>query len=119
MYIIKQILKKNIMINNNVIENSINLDTYIENYINSELLYKNINGAIMLKLRKYKYLYPKLITNKLYINNKYIIKTYIEFDTLRFYKNQIIDGFDLSEIKNSAFRLNITCIIIFKNMKIM
>ena len=52
----------------------------------------------MLKLRKYKYLYPKLITNKLYINNKYIIKTYIEFDTLRFYKNQIIDGFDLSEI---------------------
>jgi hypothetical protein len=97
MYTIKQTLKKNIMINNNIIENAINLENYIENYINTELLYKNINGAIMLKLRKYKYLYPKLITNKLYINNKYIITTFIEFDTLKFYKNQIISGFDLSE----------------------
>ena len=31
------------MIKNNIIENSINLDNYIENYIQTELLNKNIN----------------------------------------------------------------------------
>jgi hypothetical protein len=103
MYIIRQTFKKNIMLNNNIIENCINLDNYIENYINTEFLNKNINGYITIKLKKYKYLYPKLITNKLYINNKYIIKTYMEFDTIKFYKNQIITGLKLSEETTNKF----------------
>ena len=97
MYIIKQTFKKNIMVNNNIIEHSINLEDYIENFINTELLFKNINGYITLKLKKYKYIYPKLITNKLYIHNKYIITSFIEFETLKFFKNQVLDNFKLSD----------------------
>jgi hypothetical protein len=97
MYIIKQVFKKNIMVHNNIIENSLNLDSYVENYIQTELLNKNINGYITIKMNKYKYIYPKLITNKLYIHNKYIVSAFIEFDTLKFYKNQIIKNISLSE----------------------
>ena len=97
MYVIKQVFKKNIMVHNNIIENSINLDSYIENYIQTEYLNKNINGCITIKMHKYKYLYPKLITNKLYTHNKYIVTTFIEFYTLKFYKNQIIKDVTLSK----------------------
>lgn len=97
MYIIKQSFKKNIMINNNIIENSINLEDYLENHIEKEFLYKNLNGYLTIKMKKYKYFYPKLITNRLYIHNKFVVSTFIEFETLKFYKNQILDDFILSE----------------------
>ena len=110
MYISKQIIKKNIMINNNVIENCINLDEYIDNYIQTELLNKNFNGYITIKMRKYKYIYPKLITNKLYTHNKYIVTTFIEFDTLKFYKNQVLK--DISLAKENKFE---DLIFLYKN----
>lgn len=111
MYVSKQVVKKNIMINNNIIENSLNLDNYIENFIQTQLLNTNINGFITIKLRKFKYLYPKLITNKLYIYNKYIITTFLEFDVLKFYKNQILKDMTLS--KENKFE---DLIFLYKNI---
>jgi hypothetical protein len=80
-----------ISIHNNIIDTSYNIETFIKNFIENNVLYTQINGLILIKLKSFSYSYPKSLPNIIVDIDRF--KIYIEgvFDCIKFVQEMIIN----------------------------
>ena len=114
-----------IIINNNLIDYCLNIETNIKNYINDNLLYKNNQGLILIKLLSFSRSEPKLLPNNIIETNKYKIYIEAKFECLKFIQDMIINNLIINKnininninifLKKINNDLTITCIDKNKN----
>lgn len=81
-----------ISIHNNIIETSYDIETFIKNFIENKILYTQINGLILIKLKSFSYSYPKTLPNIIINFDRF--KIYIEgvFDCIKIVQEMIINN---------------------------
>ena len=106
----------NISIHNNIIEASYDIETFIKKFIENNILYTQINGLILIKLKSFSYSYPKLLPNIIVDFDRF--KIYIEavFDCIKIVQEMIINDLIINtnnKIENmQLFTKNVDNIII-------
>ena len=109
----------NIIVHNNAIDASYNIEQFIKDYIEKNLLYSQKNGILLVKLKSFNYSYPKMLPN--IINNNDRFKILIEgvFDCIKFVQEMIINDLvintknkidNLQLFTKKLDNINITCI---------
>lgn len=109
----------NIIIHNNAIDTSYNIEQFIKDYIEKNILYSQKNGILLVKLKSFNYSYPKMLPN--IINNIDRFKILIEgvFDCIKFVQEMIINDLvintknkidNLQLFTKKLDNINITCI---------
>ena len=109
-----------IIIHNNIIDVTYNIDEYIKKYINNNMLYKQKKGVILYELKSYSYSHPKSLPNIIYNCDRFKIFIEATFNCVLFVQEMIINDLVLNtnnKIEKLAIlsksineQLNITCI---------
>lgn len=109
----------NIIIHNSVIDTTFEIETYVKNYIEKNLLYTQKNGLVLIKLKSFCYSYPKMLPNIINDNDRFKIFIEAVFDCIKFAQEMIINDLVINtknKIDNIQLftkkvdNINITCI---------